>query len=490
MSENISRLNRRYLIAWIFLVLLVLIVSQLLLFSRGIFAISADEAGHTLEAFQWYRGESPLFSIWLPFQKIIYGLSLKIYFNLIWTPRILSSLFGALTILSLMFLTFELFRKKTTLILSGMLGAIFPCLVIFSVLPLTEIYFFFFTISSIALLFNWRRTGSIYSFILVIFFSSIGTTTRYEAWPFSFIIFLILIKKFYRDKEKFSFRLLRIFLIFIFLFVFPMYWIYLSYHTTGDVLAFLHSVSSRYSHRTSTNGPQTLLENIKNNVGYYFIMINVVSLNIIGLSIFFYYFKKSSTIKLYAFIILTTLIGFSILTYFSNAMPTHNAWRLASIWSIMLIPFTAQSLYLLVSDERPYLKHSFVILFLLIIYFFNIQTSYYTNFRYMTRQDLEIGKFINTLNFSDESSKIYIERGGWQYMNLMVASQNPQRFLTENQMKNPTSKADSISAEQISEFEHAGIQYLILTYRMKQDFGTNYLQRLKQFNNWSIYKIK
>ena len=153
---------------------------QLYFINEGFYSISADEAGHTLDAVKFYEGGS-LFGIWLPFQKVFLGLFL---FDLFWMPRIISMIFSLLTLGALMFLTKELFKDEKTTIMAGLLGSIFMGLTVFGVLPLTEIYFFFFLLLSIYLLLkgnNW-----------VILSTIILTSIRFEGWIFALIIGAIL----------------------------------------------------------------------------------------------------------------------------------------------------------------------------------------------------------------------------------------------------------------------------------------------------------
>ncbi|MCL5030703.1 MAG: hypothetical protein M1480_16950, partial [Bacteroidetes bacterium] len=89
-------------------IVLLFIVFEYLLFHNGFFAISLDESGHTLEAYDWFKGNGQLFSGWLPFQKIVYAFAFRIYYDLFLTPRIISAIFGLFTLLSLIDLSFQL----------------------------------------------------------------------------------------------------------------------------------------------------------------------------------------------------------------------------------------------------------------------------------------------------------------------------------------------------------------------------------------------
>ena len=477
-----SRKEKTIFFTGILFVSILLVVSQFVLYSKGFYSLSADEAGHTLEAFKWFRGQASVFSIWLPFQKILYGLFFNVCYNLFWVPRILSSFFGLLTLLSLVFLTSELFQNKIISILAGFLASIFSCLVIFSVIPMTEIYFFFFVITSIAFLLHWKRTKNFVSLLFTIIFTSLGTTTRYEAWLFSAIIFLVIVIDLYSASGKLQYRFFKVFGIFILLFAFPVYWIYLSYSTSGQLTSFLSSVAGRYS-------PGGIIAEVRNNILYNFFVINLSSLNILGLLTLLFFIKKEPHVKTYAAIFFITLIGMSLITFFTKAMPTHHAWRLASIWSIMLIPFTAQWLYILLSDEKLFLKYNFVLFAIILLYFFNLQTVNYSSASFITKEDLTIGKYINSsLKFKNPNSKIYVERNGWDYTSLLVTSQEPDRFITKSHFGDTNIYSDSTGGKQAVNYNVPDVEYLILKPKTQLNIDTTNLMEIKKYNKWVIYK--
>lgn len=459
----------------IFIVIISLLISQFSLYSQGFYSISADEAGHTLQAFAWYKGQASFFSIWLPFQKIFYGMFFHIYYDLIWVPRVLSSFFGILTLLSLIFLTYELFQNRTVSLLVGFLASIFYCLVIFSVLPMTEIYFFFFVITSIAFLLHWKRTHHSISLLLTIIFMIIGTTIRYEAWIFSFISFVIIIADIYSTNGKLLSKIFKAVGLFILIFSFPLFWIYLSYHSTGESTKFFSLVVEIYR-------PAGILVEVKNNLLYQFLVINLLSLNILGIITLIFFCNKKIEIKVYTLIFFSTLLGVTIVIFITKAMPGHNYWRIASIWSIMLLPFTAQWLYLLLSDENKYLRYNFIIFVLILIYFFNRQTLDYSKESYMNGEDIKIGRFINSeLKFKDPTSKIFIEQNGWKYTSLLVTSQIPDRFIIKEGYYNQN--------ELIRNYRKYNIEYLILKHETQLFINPKVLKEVKKYDGWIIYKL-
>jgi len=160
---------------------ILLLIVQVYLLSTNFYSISADEAGHTIEAVRFYQGAS-LFSIWLPFEKVFLGFFL-LFGDMFWMPRIISMIFGHLCLASLMLVTWELFHNELVVTIAGIIGAI-SLIAVFSVIPLTEIYFFTFVLLSIYFLL--KKSNWVYLFTILM------TTVRFEGWIFAFIIMLIL----------------------------------------------------------------------------------------------------------------------------------------------------------------------------------------------------------------------------------------------------------------------------------------------------------
>ena len=132
------------------LIFILLIIFEICLLNKGFYSISADEAGHTIDAWRLYRGDYSLYSLWLPFMKVFFGLLFHLNPEIFWFPRIVSMLFSCGLVYILMMISKELFNEQTA-VLTGYLSISFIGVVVFGVLPLTEIYFFFFLVLSIYL---------------------------------------------------------------------------------------------------------------------------------------------------------------------------------------------------------------------------------------------------------------------------------------------------------------------------------------------------
>ena len=486
MMTNIKE-NLPFYLSIAAIVLLFFIVEYNLL-SKGFFALSADESGHTLEAYEWYKGESQLFSIWLPFHKVVNGIALKIHYDLLVTPRIMSGLFGLLTLFSLMFLTYQLFENKVATILTGFLATLFLPIAVLSILPLIEIYFFFFTVTSLGFFIIWIKSEKNIFLWLTTGFLAIGTTTRYEAWLFAFFIFVLIVFQLFKSKRMPSQKILVSIVIGLVIAAFPLFWIYLSAVANQNASGFVSSVSGRY------NEGEVFAE-IKNNVLYQFLIINITSLNIIGIASLIYLTKINPNVKKYSIIMIGTLISFSVLSFIIKAMPTHNYWRIAMIWSLLLLPFTAYWLYHLIDTSKisPINKYVFVIFFFILIYFFNSQTSKYSSVSYLTPDDINAGKFLNKISLG-ENSKIYVMKDGtdkWKFVNILVASQKPEHFVTDLKNFNYVS-SDTITIDQklATEIVEQKIKFVLIPSRTVVKDETKFLIEQKVFGQWKIYKVK
>lgn len=340
--------SRRNLIPFIILGLF-----QIYLLTKGFYSISADEAGHTLDALAFYNG-SPLFGIWLPFQKVFMGLFL---FDLFWMPRIISMILGHLTLLILMRIKEDFY--------TGILGAL-SLIAVFSVLPLTEIYFFFFLLLTIYLLTkesNW-----------VILSTIILTSIRFEGWVFALIIGIILYQ--------------RIGLKALIIFIFPLFWVLLSYFETGSLLGFIHQVSARKKVFTA-----------EDSVLYNFLLISIYSASLIGV----FYLRKT-----YALIFFSTLIIWTLATSLSGAMATHNVWRVGLIWYVLLIP--------LVGYFISRIKYKLPVI-AIIGYLFFAQSIKYSSESYTKPEDIQAGRVISKLE-----GKLIMPKYGWEYTNILITS--------------------------------------------------------------------
>jgi hypothetical protein len=458
---------------------------EYLLFYKGFYAISADESGRTLEAYKFYKYGSDFYSCWLPFQKIIYSTAFYFYYNLFILSRLISFVFGILTLVSIIALSHELFHNKIISVLTGFLAIIFPAFTIFSILPLSEIYYFFFVITSVMFYVKWWNNSNYLSLWLSVIFMCIGMTTRYETWIFAAVLYLMIANRLHLSGGLNGKKIILLAAIFIILFSFPLYWIHLSYLNTRRVFGLVDAVASNYLSNNNIPG-------IKDYVFYTFLEFNATSLNILGIISVILLFKIFACIKQYVFLLFSTLIIFSVISYQMNAMPNHNFWRLSMIWSAMLLPFTAHFLYRLYTAGQSSLIKSmiFIILLAAVSYLFVGQTMRISSASYISSDDFKIGKILQQ-RFKEEKFNLYIEPCGWDYLGIQVISENPDMVITK--LSNFDKNKDSIfyvNGALFSELKQKNISYFVLRPFTKISSAKVKMEPLRKFILWQAYKIQ
>lgn len=461
---------------------------QLTLFSNGFYALSADESGHTLHAYNWYKGNEGFFSIWLPFQKIFLGLIFNLSSDLFIVPRIVSFSFGILTLLALSWLALELFNQKTVSLITLLLGSFFSPIIVLSVVPMLEIIFSFFTVMAMIFLVRLLSNDNRSNLYLCCLFSALSATIRFEGWIFSLTIFFIIVFYYLKENGKRN-NFIKIVPAAAILCLFPLVWIVESIINTGSAFGFASSVAERYNEGT-------FFSELKNNVLYQFMSININSLNIVGLISLIYLFRIPK-IRRFSYAAFIPLIILSLLMFFSKAMPTHNYWRIASVWLILLLPFTSFWLFKqFLSNEisNSFVKIGFVLFVILISLFFINQTLSLSKLSYFTQDDLSAGRYFKSLQL-DEADKILIKASGWKYSNVLIASNNPSLFLLniphvdERTNNKAYFNLGDIEFERLIENQ---ISYIVVsdTLLQKQLGGNKNIGLVKEYREWTIFKVK
>jgi hypothetical protein len=177
---------------WIGCILALLVGAGLQLFflDRGFLSISWDEAGRTLDAYSWAERGTVAVWVWLPFNRVVVGLALRIFPDLIVTPRVISGLFGLVAIPAMGWLAHELFEDRRNTLLTLALGALFSQRLALSVAPASAIMFIVFVLSGLALFAQWLRTGRSSALYACAGSVAIAGIERFEAWLFGAAILL------------------------------------------------------------------------------------------------------------------------------------------------------------------------------------------------------------------------------------------------------------------------------------------------------------
>lgn len=435
--------------------LLVAVVVHVFLYKSGLYAISADENGRTLLAHRVATDGRITVGNWLPFYTLVVGLVLKWHYNLFLVPRILSFLFGTLTLVSLIWLSHELFDRRDITILTGLLGALLPQRVILALVPLSEIMFIFMIITGCAFLvrgLNKRREKLI---LFTAFFFAVSGAIRYEGWVF--IACLALWLFFYRRKRQDSLPLAVVLPAFTLLSFFPVLWLALHCFFSGNPVSFTErtlDAETLMKVRTILFTPYLFNNLLKANVLFHFFSQNGTTLNLIGLAPLLFLSQADERVKSVAWLaggslLLMSVVWFCVLLLPGNTfrLPPSNGWRFAAVWSLLLVPFTAWAIVFL--KQRLLLIHRragalfFYPVLLLILLLFCIQIQNKRGESSFPATDRQAGEFLKGRIERTPGLMILIENPDWSYLNILVASNYPDHFVL-NSGANPRVPAPSL----------------------------------------------
>jgi hypothetical protein len=496
-TDFISRLikTKTGFIVTLALIVLTAVIIQAILYAAGFFSISADESGRTLLAYQWMKGKIEETPTWLPFYTIVIGTGLKFFPDLFRTPRIVGALFGILAFISFIWLTHQIFRDQYLTLLSAAIGLVFPTRVILSAVPLSESMFFFFIFSGLAFFIMWLRSRNDLSLISAAILFAVSSSIRYEGWFFSAAL-VVLLLIFTKIKTTDS-SLRNIIAVSVIGLAFPVFWfVYQAGISGGNPFQFFIDQSKGYEQAQGI----TLFTILKNNHLTRFIHHNLIFICFPGLIVLGYLFLKDSMIRKLSVLLGLTFIPLVLISFTGRGIPTHNIWRISELWNILLIPFTAYFIKNIQSFDLKFLKQlqrikiPLMITLLLVYYIFHVYRL--MGIDAFTVEDLRTGKYLEKeiIPFTDEENKILIEVPDWSYLNIIVASNNPDRFV-ENTKEGPKRKENEIISYEKDiipdELIKIKIKYLFIKSEELKNKAAAYpfFNEKVKLNGWTLYEI-
>jgi len=469
-------------------------VIHFLVLYRGFYSATLDESGRTLDAYNWIRGSEPLTTVWLPFYKLVVGGALLIGPDLFVTPRVVSYVFGMISLCFLVWLSHVLFKNRTTTLLTGLIGAVFPPRVVLSVVPLAEIMFITAITLAVAFLVRWFAAERWRDVLLSAMFFAIASSVRYEGWVFvalfaMLVIFLCLGSV---NNKRSSFKTaVGPFLLSV---SFALLWVMLHLIQHGRPFGFVADTTGRYAliHRDS---PVSLLSD---NPFTQFVIQNALTLNILGILSIPTFVRRGINNKVLILLLVFALLIVSAIAFLGKGMPTHGFWRIPSLWSVLLIPFTADWFASTLRSGNPsvMLKRISLISLLiamLVLCLYGIYSM--TEHSAFSNNDLATGRYVNTRlleQTSSNSHRVLIESGIWSYINVMVASQHPERFVL-NSGFDPVAHGEPLLNPDVpfdgTTLRRMGIGLLVFRREDYKDYldAPAEVKRLDNFGPWTVY---
>ena len=465
------------------------LVSGWWLVAHGFYAISADESGRTLEAYTWLAQGNLNGSVWLPLHRIIVGEALGVFPDLFTVPRAISAVFGVIALSGLMLLAQSLFESFEITLLTGILGLLFGPLTVLSIVPLSDILFIAFAVAGCAFLVRHVTCGKSKWLFLCALMFMIASLVRYEAWMFSLALCgYCAVSRLTRDDMPWS-LLLGITALSVCV---PLYWTTTWYASNGS-LSFISNPGNRY---LETHGGKLFWSD---TLPVQFLQQNLVSLNILGMVSLVGFLGMSSKIRRYTSVPILSFLAMAIASVIATARPSHNAWRVPTVWSVLLIPFTAQWLiqrYKNLLATNFSLKWSMSGLVLLAVFTgFVSQRSTVTSESTFSAFDRSAGEFVNPgSSTARPTQKILIEPCDWSYVHVLIASRHPEIFVL-NSSADPLNQKEYLISPHAAitnrRLDSLGVHYLLFKSLFMKDFldTSACIRTEREFGQWKLYSI-
>jgi hypothetical protein len=400
------------------------LVSQILCHRFGFYSVSMDESLRALMStdLTFARALEPL--IWPPFYKIIVGAALKIHDDLFLTPRILAQIAGLLNLVALVFLSQRLFNDRTIDLITAVLGVYFYHRFILSIAPASEVYYNLFILLAAAFLIGWLRSERCRDLLATSICLLLASTVRYEGCFLAAVMLAFLAWRWIRSgSPRTAWFLVNAGV----LSIFPIFWIV-------DSLLLYGSLDNLSVARMQGGASgRTILDALKVNHLVRFVSDVGSTPLLAGLLTLTYLSWRDARLRTWAGVLFGALIVITGVVVATESVAVGAPWRLSGPWALLLLPFLAHWLKAFAERFPQRYRHGVLIPAVLVCAFgfalesFDLVVAYRNDNRF-TEDELAAGRYAQAL-VGRGSQKILIESETLRYLNVLVASNQPERFV-------------------------------------------------------------
>ncbi|GEM_PF-1479554 len=231
------------------------LVLQFFVYRDGFLAITADDFGRIIQdTMPWVSDPSSLhlYGVWLPFFKIIYGAGIRVYRDLLVTPRIISTIFGVLSILIIYRIAIQLFQKAGWGIIIAALFAFSPMGVWLASTSLSEMPYSLFVLACLFFYINYLGSRRSRYLIISCLFLGLTTGLRYEGWWLGVLMSIYIIfdqVKVWKHNKEYRIPFAIVVLSLILVWIFPICWMignYFQYHNPVWFIGDINNYKARW----------------------------------------------------------------------------------------------------------------------------------------------------------------------------------------------------------------------------------------------------
>jgi len=427
-------IKKQHIIYWL-VAGIILLKLTLLPFAQ---TVNADAVSRIFSSINWMKNPSIITNnFWGPIHFYIHGTALMLWNNQIYTPKIVTLLFAAFTLIPFYFFTKREFNENGALIATFFL-AFSPILFRNSFLALSETPYLFFLALTINLLSKGIKVKSNLYILLAGLTITIAGGIRYEAWIMILIFTLIL---FLLKNWKY---------IFIFnstALLFPTYWLISNWITTGDPF-YSFNGTYKWALEIMGNNENVDFESYLRRIWYFpfsWIIAIGIPTGYIILKLIISSFSKKKFNKKHILLSLPFIIMFLFFQYntFKGVLLLQH--RYIGSLVILTLPFIA--IYFKKLDKK-HIKHAFIFGVLTITLSFIYNTSSIKPFpRLEDQTSVEIVNIISKNNY--QNNALILDFIGWDKTYFIaLQSKLPLKDISITEgAKNSTINFDDIDAK-------------------------------------------
>lgn len=418
---------------------------------------------------------------WVPFYRVTVGLALRAFPDLFLTPRAVTVFFGLIAIPAGAWLAHELFQSRKVTLITLILNSFFSQRIALSLAPLSSIMFTSLMLITLAAFARWLRSGERRAFWICAFMAALASTVRYEGWLVNACMFLVCAGIYLSGRGKLKLSELALFG--FVLFAFPAFWtihLFPADNPVKDVVADSRQFTPR--------------QVIEKNPLLEFLVTNGLTLNLIGLVTMFQIVRRGRpNQKLFIVAAFTGLICVALIMLCIYSAQTGPSWRDISLWSMLLIPFTA---CLLAGEAWAFGRAQKVVtlgaLVVVLCAFLDDTARIERDSTWaFPPYDRRAGQYLDRLISHAPATKVLIESSLFFFVNVEVASQHPDSFVFNSIPEQQSRPVLPIGASVRRVADAQGVKLLIFQTPQYTDFLDHSpdVIPLRKFGPWSLYKV-
>ena len=470
---------------------------QALLYRAGFVSLTADDFGRAVAAGLW--AQRPYFvwhgGAWLPFHMILVGSALRLVWDLLWVPRTVNILLGAISILLIYRLGKELFKDRRIGLFAALLLAFNPAHLWLSSGMLVEIPYLTLLLGCmLSFIVFLQRSRSSYLFLSAVLLG-LANGFRFEGWMVSLFFSLYLawlgIYRFIHRQTNLK-GVAVLWVAAIVPMVFPVLWVAGSYQQTGDPFHFLSVIRT---YKLTWNGSQRSFINYlitSWRIGWLIILLMFPAL-----AHCVYRYGKSQALRWYLGITLIPLVMFLWL-HGGQAEPPGNYIRYLTPFLCVFLPLLGALMVALLDyiHKLVWVRGSIFVLISLALLIQVFSAYKFTNDP--AAQGLAVGQQLRALRSSGPGLNLVpaiIEVSYWEYLAIHVGANDLKRLMYDRELDFDRRDAPSLILETpglvYACARQNEIEYLVVKDNQLKDLleGTYSLKPEHQVNTYNFYRL-